>query len=162
MYQNQFGNKGIALIEILISLTIFGIVASTLFSFTYFSFRNSSLFEKTIRANFLAQEAIEIVRNFRDTTIWEVDGLGTLSNFVDYYPRFADSKWEMVLGTEMVDGFSRKIFFQNAQRDSNYNIVEAGGSYDPNTKKVTVIVSWQEKGKDYQVQLVTYLTNWKK
>jgi len=45
-------------------------------------------------------------------------------------------------------------------RDSNNNIVEAG-TYDPNTKKVIVTVSWRERGRDHKLEIFTYLTNWK-
>ena len=30
-----------------------------------------------------------------------------------------------------------------------------------NTKKIIANVSWQEKGRNHQVELTTYLTNWK-
>jgi len=46
-------------------------------------------------------------------------------------------------------------------RDSNSNIVESGGTNDPNTKKVTVTVSWEERGRDHKLEIFTYLTNWK-
>jgi len=46
-------------------------------------------------------------------------------------------------------------------RDSNSNIVESGGTYNPNTKKVIVTVSWKERGREQKLEIFTYLTNWK-
>ena len=46
-------------------------------------------------------------------------------------------------------------------RDGTDNIVESGGADDPNTKKVTATVSWEERGRSHSIELITYLTNWR-
>lgn len=162
MFQNQSYNKGVSLIEILVALAILAIVFATLFSLTSFSLRMIVSAKQTIQANYLAQETIEAVKNFRDGTIWDLDGLGKLATSTDYFPLATSSKWQMVQGIEEISGFTRKVVFQDVKRDSNFNIVETGGNYDPNTKKVIVTVSWQEKGRERQIQIMTYLTNWRK
>jgi type II secretory pathway pseudopilin PulG len=161
MFQIQFGNKGISLIDLLVAIAIFAIVFSIILGAISLSFSTSNLIKQTIQANNIAIETIEAVRNFRDGTIWDVNGLGTLATSTDYYPQATSSKWEMVQGIENLNGFERKVILKDVMRDSNNNIVESGGNYDPDTKKIIVNVSWQEKGRTHQVEITTYLTNWR-
>ena len=163
MSQNQFGNKkGISIIEILVVIAIIITALSSLLGLASFSLGVSTLIKQTNQANNLSQEVMEAVRNFRDGTSWDIDGLGKLATSTDYYPQAtgSPSKWQLVQGTENIDGFTRKVVFEDVMRDSNSNIVEAG-TYDPNTKKVIVTVSWKERGRDHKLEIFTYLTNWK-
>jgi len=164
MSQNQFGNKkGISIIEILVVIAIIITALSSLLGLASFSLGVSTLIKQTNQANNLSQEVMEAVRNFRDGTSWDIDGLGKLATSTDYYPQAtgSPSKWQLVQGTENIDGFTRKVVFEDVMRDSNSNIVESGGTNDPNTKKVTVTVSWEERGRDLKLEIFTYLTNWK-
>jgi len=163
MSQNQFGNKkGISIIEILVVIAIIITALSSLLGLASFSLGVSTLIKQTNQANNLSQEVMEAVRNFRDGTSWDIDGLGKLATSTDYYPQAtgSPSKWQLVQGTENIDGFTRKVVFEDVMRDSNSNIVEAG-TYDPNTKKVIVTVSWKERGREHKLEIFTYLTNWK-
>ena len=163
MLANQNDNKkGASIIEILIVIAIIVIALTSLLGVATFSLRISTLMRETNQANNLSQEVMEAVRNFRDGTSWDVDGLGKLATSTDYYPQATSSplKWQLVQGTENIDGFTRKVVFEDVMRDSNNNIVEAG-TYDPNTKKVIVTVSWKERGRDHKLEIFTYLTNWK-
>jgi len=164
MSQNQFGNKkGISIIEILVVIAIIITALSSLLGLASFSLGVSTLIKQTNQANNLSQEVMEAVRNFRDGTSWDIDGLGKLATSTDYYPQAtgSPSKWQLVQGTENIDGFTRKVVFEDVMRDSNSNIVESGGTNDPNTKKVTVTVSLEERGRDHKLEIFTYLTNWK-
>jgi len=163
MSQNQFGNKkGISIIEILVVIAIIITALSSLLGLASFSLGVSTLIKQTNQGNLLSQEVMEAVRNFRDGTSWDVDGFGKLATSTDYYPQATSSpsKWQLVQGIENIDGFTRKVVFEDVMRDSNSNIVEAG-TYDPNTKKVIVTVSWKERGREHKLEIFTYLTNWK-
>ncbi|KPJ57513.1 hypothetical protein AMJ49_00025 [Parcubacteria bacterium DG_74_2] len=151
------------MIDILVVIAIIVNVLVTLLGLTSFSLGISTLIRQTTQANNIAQETIEAVRNFRDGTTWDVDGLGTLAMSTDYYPQATSSplEWQLAQGTETIDSFSRKVVFEDVMRDLNSNIVESGGNYDPNTKKIIANVSWQEKGRTHQVEINTYLTNWR-
>jgi len=157
MAMNQ---KSAFIIEILIVIAIIFIALTSLLGVATFSLRISTLMKETTQANNLAQETMEAVRNFRDGTSWNIDGLGTLTPNVAYYPKkSADTppKWTLIQGEEETSGFIRKVVFNDVMRDANDNIVESGGTNDPNTKKATVTVSWRDK----KVEIVTYLTNWR-
>ena len=164
MLANQNDNKkGASIIEILIVIAIIVIALTSLLGVATFSLRISTLMRETNQANNLSQEVMEAVRNFRDGTSWDVDGFGKLATSTDYYPQAtgSPSKWQLVQGTENIDGFTRKVVFEDVMRDSNSNIVESGGTYNPNTKKVIVTVSWKERGREQKLEIFTYLTNWK-
>jgi hypothetical protein len=151
--------RGISIIEILIVIAIIVIALISLLGLITFSLRISTLIEQTTQASNLAQETMEAVRNFRDGTDWDTDGLGTLNIGDSYYPqKSADTppKWQIVSGEEIVNGFTRKVVFADVYRDANDNIVEVG-DIDPNTIKIITTISW----RDQEVEIVTYLTNWR-
>lgn len=156
--------KGISVIEIFVVTAVTAIAMAALLDLTSFSLRTSTLIRQTTAANELAREAMEAVRNFRDTTLWNENGLGKLATSTDYFPRATGTPeaWQLVLGEESSGIFERKIVFEDVMRDGNHNIVAAGGTFDPDTKKITAIVSWMVKNGTRQVKLVTYLTNWRR
>jgi type II secretory pathway pseudopilin PulG len=160
LIQWKDNKEGISIIEILVVIAIIVIALVSLLGLATYALRVSTLIKETAQANNLAQETMEAVRNFRDGTDWNTNGLGTLSAGSSYYPRkTADSppKWELVLGEEVVGSFIRKVVFDSVQRDANDDIVEAGGTPDSNTIKVTTTISWRDK----EVKIITYLTNWR-
>jgi len=152
--------KGISIVEILVIIAIIGIALVTLLGLATFSLRVSTLIKETTQAKDIVQETIEAVRNFRDGTNWDTNGLGTLTSGTAYYPRKSidtPPKWQLIQGEETINGFTRKVVFSDVMRDGNDNVVEGGGTNDPNTKKMKVTVSWKNKN----IEIVTYLTNWK-
>jgi hypothetical protein len=59
------------------------------------------------------------------------------------------------------DKYQRTLSISEVRRDESGNIVEGGGTVDPNTKKVTAITSWQvSAARQKSTSLSTYLTNW--
>ena len=164
MFQNPLGNnKGISIIEILIVVAIIGIAFSSLLGLASFSLGVSTLIKQTNQANNLSQEVIEAVRNFRDGTNWNINGLGTLTPGISYYPKKSTDtppKWQLISGEEEIFPFKRKIIIEKVSRDpttDNIEITYNAANDDPNAKKIIVTVSW----KDKKVEIVTYLTNWK-
>jgi len=154
-----FSGKGVSIIEILVVIFILVIAFVSILGLLTFSLRISTLLRENTQAINLAQETVEAVRNFRDGTNWDTDGLGILATGVAYHPeKTTDSppKWELLLGEEAIGGFSREVVFEEVFRDGNDNIVGTGGILDPETKKATVTVSW----RDREVKIITYFTNW--
>lgn len=162
--------KGISIIEILVIIAIIGIALTSLLGLVTFSLRISTLIKENILANNLAQETMEALRNFRDGVTWnnndpanQYDGLGVVATGVAYHPQKSTDnppKWMLLLGQETIGIFTRKIVFEKVSRNpttGNIELTYNPANDDPNTKKVTVTVSW----KDKKVEIVTYLTNWK-
>ncbi len=155
--------KGIALIELLIVMAIITTGLVYLLGIFSFSLRISIEKEKISQANFMAQEIMEGVRNFRDSTDWQTDGLGTLTTLTPYHLEKTGppAGWTLVLEEETTNGFTQSVIFHEVRRDDNKDIVENGGDLDIETKKIIVSVSWTERGKSQQISLTTFLTNWK-
>lgn len=165
MFQSQYRNsKGISIIELLVATTVLAITLASLLNLAVFSLRNSNIAKETVRAKNIGEGTMEAVRNFRDGTNWNSGGLNSLTAGISYHPEKSaetPQKWTLAEGQETIDDFSRKVAFNIVQRDTNGNIVESGGIDDPDTKKVTVTVLWTEKEKTRQLEIITYLTNWK-
>jgi len=161
-------NKGISIIEILIVIALIIIALTCLLDLVTYSLKISTSIKETFIANNLAQEAMEAVRNFRDGTDWDTDGLrdyilGAATSSDPYHPEldtaFSPPKWRLTADAETINSYTRKVVFEKVSRDTNDNIEEIYNpdNDDSNTRKVIVTVSWQDK----EVKLVTYLTNWK-
>jgi type II secretory pathway pseudopilin PulG len=159
--------KGASVIEILIAIAIVGIAFGSILGLATLSLKSSIAIKETTKANALAQEAMEALRNFRDGIAWdnddplnEYDGLGVVIADTSYHlEKSTDtpSKWMLIQGEETINGFTRKVVFNDVYRDIVTDDINTGGYLDDGTKKVTVTVSW----KDRKVEIITYLTNWK-
>ena len=159
MQMNLNGNnKGVSIVEILVVIVIINVTLVALLGLAAFSLKTSTLIKETNQADFLVQEAMEAVRNFRDGTDWNTDGLRNLSPGIYHLEKSSDvpPKWQLVSGEETVNGFTREIEIEDVYRDGNDNIAESGDP-DSETKKVTVTIFW----KDKEVKIATYLTNWR-
>ncbi len=142
--------KGIVVVEILIVIGIIAIVVSSLLGVVVFSLKLSASVKETTIADALAREAVEVTRSIRDSD-WNkiTNGNHGLTNTGGY--------WDFSGTENIINGFTRAILIEDVQRDNNNNIVESGGTNDPDTKKVTVTVSWENR----KVEIITYFTNWR-
>ncbi len=164
-------NRGVSVIEILVVVAIIGVTLSSILGASVLSLRQVGDTDLEARSQALTKETLEAVMNYRDGNGWNTDdpfdlydGLGVVALNTAYYPNMSSdtpAKWQLLQGTGQVEGFTRTVEFQSVSRDSNSNIVQAGGTVDPNTKKVLAVVSWQDRGSVRQVTLEMYLTNWK-
>ncbi len=155
-------NRGITVVEILVVIVIVLVGMGGILGLVTFSLQVADVTSQTTEAALLSQATLESVRNFRDNTGWDTDGLGTLTVGTDYHPEKTGSpaQWDMLAGTETMGMFTRRIVFSDVYRDANDNIATSG-TLDPDTKGAVVRVSWQERGRTHQVQTTTYLTNWR-
>jgi len=152
-------NKGISILEILLGLGMFAIIASAVSSLAIGGLRSLIRAERYIDATSIAQEGVEAVRFVRDVA-WN-DLIYTQSAV-----EATSSRW-ILSGegtTEQIGNFSRIINFDDVCRNIDDDIADCPASYtDPHSKKVTVDVEW-EVIKDFKTtsfQYLTYLTNWK-
>lgn len=172
--RHQIGNKhflqrGFTIVEALIATAVIIVALTSILGLVTLSLVASSIAKQTTQATLFAQDAMEALRNFRDGVDWNnddsndvYDGLGVVLTGIAYHlDQSTDSppKWHLESGERVVDGFTQKVVFSDVFRDSNDDIA-SGGTLDPDTKKVVVTVSWTERGRSHEVELVTYLTNW--
>lgn len=158
----KLNNLGFMFLEIVIAIALISIVFITLLGVGVLVLNVSGSIQKQTQADFLVKEEFEALRNFRDGTQWATNGLGIVNTGIDNpYHLINDSgTWTLVSGVEVVGIFTKKIIFDNVSRVSPAGDIEAVYNIsrdDADTKKVTVIISWQDK----TMQIVSYLTNWK-
>ena len=147
------------LIELLVAIAIIGLVLTSLAGLGNFILKINQQNKKSVIATFLAQEAIEAVRAAKEENWSLITGL---TADAPYYPAKIGSplKWVLTAGTETINSFTRQIAVSPVYRDVNDDIVTSGGVLDPETKKITATVSWNDNGRNYQTAIVYYLANW--
>ena len=150
--------KGFGLIEILIVVGIMGIAFVGLVAFLISSSGTIFRVTRNTEAVALAEEGIEGVRSLRDDG-WTTN-ITTLTEGATYYPVISANKWTLTTadpGT-VNNLYTRTVVIAGVNRDVNDDISVAGTD-DPNTKEVTVKVTWKEGQGVQDVTIVTYITN---
>ena len=107
------------------------------------------------QASFLLEEGAEAVRITRDNA-WS--GVSALALSTDYYLSFSGGTWVLSTSSSQVDIFTRKIVFSSAYRDGNQDLASSG-TLDPQTRLVSVSVSWTEGGVTLSKTLQFYLAD---
>lgn len=148
--------KGQSLIEIVVALGLFTIIAGGIITLVLGSLISVRQGGETAQATFFMQEGAEAVRNIRDqawnklafTDDGQFHGLDNSSGTWDF------SGINNILGK-----FTRSAKVESVTRDGNGNI--GAGANDLETKKITVNTAWSfALGRTNQAQSIFYLTNW--
>jgi prepilin-type N-terminal cleavage/methylation domain-containing protein len=156
-YMNNRMRKGMTMVEVVIASAII-LSAVVVLSAVHNLYLKSALSNGGIlKSAYLAEEGIEAMRYLRDDS-WSAQ-IGPLSSGTDYGLSLSGSAWQTGTGNQWIDGFERAIRVGNVSRDANGDIVSSGGTLDPDTRLVTVSVSWQSRGATTTRAISTYLTN---
>ena len=113
---------------------------------------------REVQAGFLLGEGIEALRSLRDNG-W-ASSIVPLTVGTSYQLSFSGSLWQATT-TPMafIDGaFERTVVLASTTRDGNDDIAPSG-TEDPNTREVTVTLSWRAQNATTTRQLSTYLSN---
>jgi hypothetical protein len=149
--------KGSSIVEVILAMAIFSLIASTMVSFALGGFNALQQGGEQTQAEFLAGEAIEAIRSIKDDAwndiIYNQTSLVTSSGRWFFTGEGVD---------ETIGQYTRTIVFEDVCRDVLDDIVDCPGSYtDVHTKKVSSTVSWiTGVGKTNEVERVVYITNW--
>ena len=146
---------GFSLVELIVALGIFGILAAGVFYVAGNSFSNFYGSGDKQQITQFTQEAIEAVKSIRDNSWQDIENIanqgskGLTKNVAGY--------WE-ISGTSNISGdLTRVVGVTSIYRDASGNIVDSGGTLDPNTYKITATTT--ASGMEPYV-LNTILTNW--
>ena len=144
-------------IEVIVGLAI---VLTGVFALlkTYNHYLRFALVHKDdVRAALLVEEGIEAVKLLRDKGF--ASKIATLSSEVSYGLGFVSSFWESTTTRKYIDGiFDRTFVFSDVYRGPNDDI-SASGILDPDTKKVTVSVSYLGISGTTTKSASAYITN---
>ncbi len=156
-YNIKNNNRGQSVLEIIIAMAIFVLIASSMISLVLGG--NTALEQggEQTQAEYLAQEAIEAIRSIRD---------GAWNEIIYNQSAVATSNHKWVFSGEGTDEtigqYTRTITFEDVCRDNLNNIATCPASYtDIYTKKISVVIEWTvRQGITNSVEQTTYLTNW--
>src|SRR4030042_4326078 len=134
--------RGQFLVELIIAIGIFVILASSLAFLVFNSYTAGFLASGMVKADLLAEEGLEATRSIRDNN-WQDLTSG------DHGLIISGGKWQLSGSSDIIDGkFLRTINIENI---SIYQ------------KIITSRITWPFiGGRSQEVTLVTYLTNWQK
>lgn len=131
---------GMSLIEVVIASAIFLLLSLVLVSANANYLKSSTANLKTVKAIYLAEEGIETV-SFNANNDWNY--LGAVGMVY-------------TLNSSSTD-YVRTFYTEEVERDGNDDIVTSGGIVDPDTRKLTVEVSWFDHSATTTKSLSTYL-----
>lgn len=131
--------KGFSLIEVLLAVSLLGLLATGIIGALLYGQESTVLSGKRASAAFLAEEGIEAVRNIRDNAFTNLTngtyGLTTTGN-----------TWNFTGSSDTTDIYTRAITISQV---------------DTNRKEVTSTVTWQQNAqRSGTVSVVSYITNW--
>lgn len=139
--------KGQFLIELIIAIGIFVIMASSLTFLIFNSYTAGYLASEITQANFLAEEGLEAARSIRDSD-WTKLTAGNHG--------LAISETE---NTWIFQGISEDVRDQLREGTRVITVEDL----DSDRKQIISQVTWQfTEARPQEIQLITYLTNWAK
>ncbi|MFA6308039.1 MAG: prepilin-type N-terminal cleavage/methylation domain-containing protein [Patescibacteria group bacterium] len=147
--------NGFSLVEVIIALGVFSILAAGVFNIVTSSYKNFyGVGDKQVISEF-AQEGMEIVRAIRDNSWQDIENVSGAGN--QGVSKASAGYWQFSGTSNTLGVLTRTIAISDVSRDSNNEIVLSGGTNDPSTKKVVVTVTGTGIS-DYV--LTVYLTDW--
>lgn len=155
-------NRGLSLVEVVISAAIILVVSVSVVTMYARYVRVASMTDQNLKASYLAEEGVEVVKYFRDST-WS-GKINTLATSTDYFLNFSTSTltWSTSTSVQLIDGmYDRRVRLSNVYRDAGSDISTStvGTTYDPNIRLVNVTVSWGIAGATSTKILSTYVAN---
>lgn len=150
--------RGITIVELMIVLGVLTIGLFAINQLIFTTYSTNSLGISYQQALLYAQEGLEVVRILKNES-WQTN-IAPLTAGTTYYPVLTGSVWSLALiSPGLLDNvFSRSLVVQDVYRDTDSNIASSG-TLDPDAKKITVTVQWQDSGRTKQIVIPAYMTN---
>lgn len=178
--KKNLDQKGALLIEILLAILIASVVIGVVAGLVLVSSKSGQNSSARNKAISLAQEGMEAMQSIADADwhkIYSPPTPGTKGDAAEYYVYNDGSSW-VLTGTDIskreialdgLDGivYSRKVYIYNVNRSINNtlnrgdeygDIVSSGGTEDPSSQRIKVVVS---SSGSQDVTAEEYLTRWK-
>jgi Tfp pilus assembly protein PilV len=133
--------KGFTILEVILAIFILTTAAFGSFNLIQQVIIAGSLNQSRLTAYYFAQEAIENIKNIRDTNYVQGN---------DWNAGIANSPLTVIKFLDDTDSrFSRQI-------DVSSGLDSSGNSY----QEIKVTVQWLERGREHNIQVVNHLYNW--
>lgn len=148
---------GFGMIEMIVGAAILSVSILGISSFFRTTFEVSKTTQSAIQGDYLLEEGVEVIKILRDSNY--TNNISRLSTTTPSYLVWNGTNWATSTVNTFIDGtFERSIAVADVKRDINSDI-SGSGSYDPNTKLVTVSVAWSAKGATTTRTIATYIAN---
>lgn len=149
--------KGFSVIEVLLAAALFLVFALGVVPTLLRGIGMNRLGQEETVATQYASEGMDAVRSIRNRSFQDLVETGGSGLAVT-----GSGLWGFSGESDMFeDKYVRTVVIEGVQRNSGGDIVDNGGTDDPQTKKVTVTVAWQSLSPEKSVILTTYMTDWK-
>ncbi len=148
------------MIEILIGITVAGILISGAVLTITVSLRSNVQNKNIQSATSLGQELLDKTSVYTEggwLNIYSLEKSPTQYHLATSGPSFIASSGAEAIELDGIS-FTRYFVLENVNRNSDGNIVTSGGADDPSTQKITVVVSWPEGGDTPTTSFNKYLT----
>lgn len=156
-------SRGATLVETLVAIALASVVLTAVVGMVVSAVSTSTLSKSRTTATRYAEEGVEVARKTRDRTDWPT----FFNTYVGISSWQVDPSFNLTNGTGLpLPPFQRSIRLTDASNQTcgnsqGQNSGQQGNSCVDRVQVVTR-VTWQDKGKTQQVELVTYLTKWRK
>lgn len=163
MITGRHDQRGSLMLEIIVSVGVLALFCVAIGGIVVANARVVTTANLETRATAIAREGMEEVIAIKQAS-WSGVALTSPTNtYIVQKVEVASPYFELHAGpSEQVDSFTRTITMTQGMRDAGTQILsDAGTLPDPNTRKVIVSVTWDDRGTHKSVSLVSYLTNWK-
>lgn len=154
MPQKRSTTQGFSLMELILAVALFMIfsrgLAGTAIGGYLTSFENARM----VKVNALLVESWEALHSIRDGN-WN-----DIANGI-YGLTMSGGHWALLGSSDEVDGYTRIITIADVLRDDLGNIVASGTNVDPDTKRISIELSWNDSaGQERSLYVESYLTNY--
>lgn len=166
--QRLRNQQGFTLVEAVVTITVFAVGLLGLVQLSLVAKSSTEASRDTVQVSNYIQEGLEAVRTVRDSNWTNVDTDGSYR--LNPLPT-SNPPWQLIAdGTEPLGKYNRSVTIASVRRvdvdgsgtlTAGDRIDSAGTLNDPNTKKITVLITWQNGTKTYTRSLFLYLTNWR-
>lgn len=157
--RNYRNNKqSFSLVEIVVAISIFLLIFTSVAFFAADTLRFTGNSEKRINATLQIQEfQSAIMLNKNDLWATIVNGTDTGDKSVT----LVNNKYSIIDGSTEKNGITTKFTITKAYRDSSSNIVASGGVEDARSRIINLSSSWKDiTGKDITVNSQIFVNDW--
>lgn len=154
---SRYAQKGFSLVELIFAIGAFVIlIAGTTFliSGSYTAFVGSGNSREMER---LAQEGLEVAKIIKEKSWSAIAAIDSDNPSAYKVLKDGSGDWSFQAASSTHGVFERGVYVYNVQRNSSGDIVASGGTNDPATKRIQVIVL--ATGKPLYIT-EEYITNW--
>jgi len=173
VFKKNKSGGGFTLLEVITAIFILTVGGGAAFNLIQQTLASSSLIKERLIASYLAQEGMELVKNLRDTAWLKAKTEPTIS-WDEYLPA---GDWQADYSTQGLNQVYDDNSYLNIDANGFYSYssgtstkfkrkisisekTDLDGDDKPDKMKASVTVSWQERGRTHNLEVLEYLTNW--